>query len=155
MKRESKERKFSKATFDLMVKFAIKHYGLTDFDPYFTFSLSKKRKHSWGGFSFKRDRPFVDIAGHRGRTDHIYFVQEYPEYENDSQIGSYSGEWRETISGTIAHELAHAIEFFMIHYSYHFALKFPQAYNNEHGPLFKSIYRTLRNQFDLCIKPKL
>lgn len=157
MKKVPKEKDFARSQFEAMTQFVIEEYSLKDFDPHFTFSLDRRRVCSWGGYSHKRQRPFINIAGHRGRTDRVYFCNEYPHYEDDPEIGTYSGSWQQTLAGTIAHEMAHAVELFILHhhrkYSSHLK-KFTAADIEDHGGLFRSIYRSLRRKFELCNLPK-
>ena len=107
-----------------------------------TFDWSARRTRSRGGMY--RDGPGISIAMARtcaSRYDQLFVVKEYPAYESHPTIGSiYTYSILDSLRLTIAHEMAHALQYFS--YRYHYRPK-----SAPHGPVFKEFYTLLREKF--------
>lgn len=89
---------------------------------------------------------------------------EYPHIKNDDEIGSrVCDTWQEYLMVLICHEVAHAIEFSAVMYGGTLPRVTSTEYGflngnpDDHGPVWQTIYRKLRNKFvnytDECLAP--
>lgn len=113
--------------------------------PTFTCSLrvdwDRKRSRSRGGVY--ANGPGISIAMYSAapiNSPGVYRFYEYPSYDSNSIIGGfYSTNWTHKLEAIIAHEMAHAVQFF------EYAKLGIRC--KPHGPLFKKHYAALRTQF--------
>lgn len=115
------------------------------------FDWSSRRTRSRGGL-YKVNgiwQPGISIAmQHYTRSsDNIYRWYEYKSFDDDSVIGGfYSDNLIHRFRGVVAHEMAHAIQYWHQWYN-----KTPRV--KPHGDEFKIYYRLLREEFVNKILP--
>lgn len=123
----------------------VKQNLFSDFTLVSKFDWSPSRRSSRGGIY--KDGPGINIAMYYiPRVEgEIYKFYEYPSFDANSIIGGfYSRRPYDKLEATIAHEVAHAVQFF--------AYKKLNTRCKPHGPMFKEYYSKLRMQF---INPNL
>jgi len=102
---------------------------------------SNKRTSSRGGLY--RSGPGINIAMATSFPDNksqVYRFYEYRSYDSDSIIGGfYSANPYHKLRAIVAHEMAHAIQFFMYNKT--------GSRCKPHGPVFKKYYKELREEF--------
>lgn len=102
---------------------------------------SPSRRCSRGGIY--KDGPGINISMYHSvprDTNEIYRFHEYPSYDADKTIGGfYSRRPYDKLEAIIAHEIAHAVQFF--------AYKKLNTRCKPHGAMFKDYYSKLRIQF--------
>lgn len=119
----------------------VKQNLFSDFTLVSKFDWDSKRRCSRGGIY--KDGPGINIAMHPAVPDNrgeTYRFREYASYDSDKVIGGfYSKRPYDKLEAIIAHEVAHAIQFF--------AYKKLDIRCKPHGPIFKKYYAMLRVQF--------
>jgi hypothetical protein len=96
-------------------------------------SFSRGRKSSRGG------RRGVSFAVYRYSINDTCTLKEYAHFENDPEIGSYTGHWKDVLKVLVAHEVAHWAQ-----YSSLVKREPGLDYSRSHGSGFREIYRYLR-----------
>lgn len=118
----------------------VKQNLFSDFTLVSKFDWSPSRRSSRGGIY--KSGPGINIAiYHIPRVaGEIYRFYEYPSFDANNTIGGfYSRRPYDKLEAIIAHEVAHAIQFF--------AYKKLNTRCKPHGPIFKEYYSILRKQF--------
>ncbi len=124
-----------------------------------TFTLDVKLDWSPGRVSSRggmyKNGPGINIAmvpafpATDGKT--VYLFKEYPSYDADNEIGGfYALDPYLKLKTIIVHEVAHAVQM----HSY----RVTRVRCQPHGPVFKTYYRMLRQQFinkDIPAQPEL
>ena len=125
----------------LLMEGWVKNNLFSDFTLVSKFDWDVKRRCSRGGIY--KDGPGINIAMYttvpslEGET---YRFREYPSFDADKVIGGfYSQRPYDKLEAIIAHEVAHAIQFF--------AYKKLNTRCKPHGPMFKKYYAMLRTDF--------
>jgi len=125
----------------LIMESWIKNNLFSDFTLVTKFDWDTTRRSSRGGIY--KDGPGINIAMFssvprvEGET---YRFREYASFDSDKVIGGfYSQRPYDKLEVLIAHEVAHAVQFF--------AYKKLDTRCKPHGPMFKKYYAMLRTQF--------
>jgi hypothetical protein len=129
--------------FTLTLESYVKDTLYNDFTCSLKLDWSKTRRTSRGGLYC--NGPGINIAMNSaalisldGNT--VYRFYEYPSYDSNSIIGGfYAKDYTIKLKAIIAHEVAHAVQFF--------AYKKLNIRCKPHGPLFKIHYSTFRELF--------
>jgi len=124
----------------------VKQNLFSDFTLVSKFDWDTNRRCSRGGIY--KDGPGINIAMHSSVprvVGETYRFREYASFDADKVIGGfYSKRPYDKLEVIIAHEVAHAIQFF--------AYKKLNTRCKPHGPMFKQYYAMLRTEY---INPKL
>lgn len=102
-----------------------------------------KRRTSRGGIY--KNGPGINIAMASAalimhNPKYVYRFYEYPSYDSNSIIGGfYAKDYLLKLQAIIAHEVAHAVQFF--------EYKKLNVSCKPHGPIFKKYYSMFRNEF--------
>ena len=118
----------------------VKQSLFSDFTLVSKFDWSPSRRASRGGIY--KDGPGINIAMYYipRVPGEIYRFYEYPSFDANNIIGGfYSRRPYDKLEATIAHEVAHAVQFF--------AYKKLNTSCKPHGTMFKEYYAMLRKQF--------
>ena len=114
-------------------------------------TLNTTKKCSWGGV--QRGTPFIELTIQKyisaiESNSNIDFI-EYSSFSSDPQIGSvYDVSWQQAVSILIAHEVAHAVQYFnplKVVKSKYAAHNIKINEFRSHKKLWKLIYSDLRN----------
>lgn len=121
------------------------------FNPEVRLDLSPNRNVSRGGIR-KSGEAFISMALHKytesAETRKPYFYEEYASFHRSATIGGFTGHWAKAVSAMVAHELAHAIQYY---YKDDPRLRqilgITARYDSIHGEYFRQLYRIFREQF--------
>lgn len=133
-----------------------KVYDTPNFSPAVRVSFAPNRRCSRGGI--RRGLPFISIVGKRfvkpAMVDGYMDEPEYKRFDNDPVIGGMKNvPWRKALAGLVAHELAHAVQFYQGTRSGAkrvLGIEELEDYNDllsGHDWFWKKIYADLRVQF--------
>ena len=127
--------------FVLQVEKWVQETVFSDFKVTAKFDWNPSRRSSRGGIY--KDGPGINMAmywampNNKGTT---YKFNEYSSFDADPHIGGfYSTRPEDKLEAILAHEIAHAVQFF--------AYKKLNIKCKPHGPVFKKYYKMLRQQF--------
>jgi len=123
------------------------------FEPNVRIDMSPKRRGSWGGI--RKFQPYISLALHKyieplEKNTQNHFFEEYASFANSPTIGSLTGNWAKCISAIVAHELAHAVQWYFkdnVHPNIRSALRVTAEVETGHGEFFRQLYRAFREQF--------
>lgn len=127
--------------FVLTLESWIKTNLFSDFTITAKFDWSPARRSSRGGIY--KTGPGINMAMYWAVPDNqgeVYRFREYPSFDADPYIGGfYSTVPYHKLEAILAHEVAHAVQFFYY--------KKSNTRCTPHGPVFKQYYKMLRQQF--------
>lgn len=146
---------FCKTTTETMTSYIREKYQVPKFTMKLTLDFSQRRTTSWGGI--KKGSPFINLVLKRyvaytspECSDMKMSFDEYSNFNTDPVIGSISGTWQTCLTALIAHEVAHAVQYFSrldSSIKLPFTVKKDSKEEKGHGVLWKAIYSDLRIQF--------
>lgn len=148
-------RAFSEWIFSVMVDHCRGRYRVPGFDPRLKVCFRKSRAYSWGGADAD-GKPFVNIAASsimwmipERKSVKVLHEYEFLRYADD--IGPISGSWKIWMAATIAHEIAHALHWYIDTPDGSHAKQMIPAParddGDDHGRLWQALYRDLRLEF--------
>lgn len=153
--RQERERAVNKVK--EMIAFARKEFNIPDFTIMGKYSFSTRRSRSNGGVKRRYGKCYgwisIQMARYSGNNVKHYF--EYKQIENHKTIGNFDAPAPLCQDATLAHEVAHAVEYF-IQYQYtgelHNKVKIAHDFNSGrefrgHGKTWQYIYHVLREKF--------
>jgi hypothetical protein len=129
--------------FALTIETYIQQNIYSDFSCSVNLDWSTARRSSRGGIY--KNGPGINIAMSSAAlidnsNQNVYRFYEYPSYDSDKVIGGfYSKDYTDKLYAIIAHEVAHAVQFF--------EYKKLSIRCKPHGPIFKKYYSLFRKQF--------
>lgn len=129
--------------FTLLLERFIKETVYPDFTCTVKLDWKFNRRCSRGGIY--KDGPGINIAMGSAALVYltypeIYRFYEYPSFDSDRHIGGfYATDYKLKLQAIIAHEVAHAVQFF--------EYKKLGTRCKPHGPVFKKYYKLLRDNF--------
>jgi hypothetical protein len=129
--------------FALKLEAYVQHNMYSDFKLDTKLDWARNRTSSRGGIY--KNGPGINIAMYSTAMlyhdpKHVYRFYEYPSYDSDKTIGGfYARDTTLKLEAVIAHEVAHAIQFF--------EYKKLSTRCKPHGPKFKQHYKLLRQLF--------
>jgi hypothetical protein len=106
---------YARALASKMEAYVQKRYNVPDFKLKVIISFGERRKVSRGGT--KGGLPFINIVGKRYaealESNKMTYLNEYAHIRNDPVIGQIlNTTWQTALAGIVAHEVAHAVQFF-------------------------------------------
>jgi hypothetical protein len=129
--------------FTLLLEQFVRDNLYSDFKCNIKLDWAFSRRSSRGGIY--KDGPGINIAmAHAALVylngNEIYRFYEYPSFDADKYIGGfYSTDYTHKLHAIIAHEVAHAVQFF--------EYKKLNTRDKPHGVVFKKYYKILREEF--------
>ena len=106
---------YARATAAKMESYVQSQYNVPDFKLKVIVSYGKRRRSSWGGM--RNGKPFINLVCKRfaaaSEAGVMMTETEYAHIRNDPVIGEMKDvPWETALAGLIAHEIAHAVQFF-------------------------------------------
>jgi len=129
--------------FTLLLERFVQSNIYSDFTCFLKTDWSNARRSSRGGVY--KNGPGINIAMSSAALIYhnpvdVYRFYEYPSYDSNSIIGGfYAKDYLIKLEAIIAHEVAHAVQFF--------EYKKLNTRCKPHGPIFKKYYTLLRKEF--------
>lgn len=106
---------YAKATASKMEAYIQAKYNVPNFQLKVGVTFAERRKVSRGGT--RAGMPFINIVGKKyaeaAESGNLTYFNEYAHIRNDPVIGQLLAvSWQKALSGLIAHEVAHAVQFY-------------------------------------------
>jgi hypothetical protein len=147
-------RDFAAEILEEMTIYTRHRFKIPDFDPLMTISFHPSHYIPHGGHNQREPILFIPvyrllkIVNRKGKTRKFI---EYDQFKDDPDIGELKKAcWKQWIACTIAHELAHAIQYYAITHPRICAdllKKYSYSQAEEHGAMWQDIYRGFRIRY--------